>query len=59
MQKELTLARALRDQLHRAMVACTAELEQTSALLDETLAKLHARYPATSSQQPTDQRCAL
>ena len=60
MHHELTLARALRDQLHRAMAACTADLAQTSAILEDALAKLRERHPTTGgSRAQQDQRCAL
>jgi hypothetical protein len=50
---DLTAARAIRDQMHRAMRACAVDLEQTGRLLEESLERLRERQAAReTTQQP-------
>jgi len=43
MRRELELARAVRDQMARAMRAAAVELEQTGRKLDEALERMRER----------------
>lgn len=53
---DLTLARATRDQMQRALKACTVDLEQANRTLDEALERLRARQQRTC---PVDDGCTL